>query len=334
MKILVLRLSSMGDVILVTSLFTYIKKHYPHAEIGFITNKLYSDLFVDDPRLSFIVPYLRGKEQDQFADIQSRSWDIGIDLQNNRRSKMIRRTYFPNVNFQIFKKLHLKRFLLISFRLNFYTSKSNVVERYIDTVRPIFKSQRESPPIKLYFNANIVKKIVFPEFENINKPILALFPFCAWKNKQWLLSSYAEVGSYFLKKNWNILILGGPDDKREAEKLKNLIGQDCLSLAGKLNLYKIGSILKLCKLALGNDTGLSHLARSCGVKIGIIYGATTHHFGFYPFGKPPFKIFQSQIFCRPCHPHGGDFCWRIFRPCLKNLKARCVIKGLEELLKE
>jgi heptosyltransferase-2 len=84
-------------------------------------------------------------------------------------------------------------------------------------------------------------------------------------------------------------------------------------------------------LALGNDTGLVHLARACGVKTGVIFGPTARQFGFYPYGEPPFAVFEQNLACRPCHAHGGNVCLRLNRACTRSIGFKQVIRGLEEL---
>ena len=185
--------------------------------------------------------------------------------------------------------------------------------------------------ISLYCNDDKVQEHEI--FQDKNSEVIALFPFSAWKNKEWPAASFAEVGRHFSENNWRVAIFGGPEDVAKAEKLKNEIGGNCYSFAGSLNLYAIGCFLSQCTLALGGDTGLSHLARACGAKTGIIYGATSRHFGFFPYGDPSYKIFESEQFCRPCHLHGGNICWRMSRPCLGAIKENEVVMGLEKLLK-
>lgn len=322
----------MGDVILVAPLFSYLKERYPEAELFFVTNSLYQDFFKDDPRLNTVISYTRQREKLIFSELSEQRWDIHIDLQNNRRSKNIRKKYFGGVKQVTFNKLHIKRFILLYFRVNFYDRQSSVVERYIKAFDRIAGSDIELPSVKLTFkNDKSGRAFIEDEIGSEKKPILALFPFSSWGNKQWHLSSFAEVGKSFSGRGWNIVILGGPEDREGGKKLEGSIGDNCRSFAGDISLYDAGGILKSCKLALGNDTGLSHLARACGVKTGIIYGSTTWHFGFFPYGDPPYKVFQAPVFCRPCHPHGGNFCWRFSRPCLTNIQVDCVIEGMEEL---
>jgi len=128
------------------------------------------------------------------------------------------------------------------------------------------------------------------------RPLIAILPFSAWKNKEWSRDSFCTVGRYFLAKGWDVAIFGGPEDRQTAIDMQMKIGQRCKALAGQLSLYECACILKQASLAVGNDTGLSHLARACEVKTGMIFGSTTFHFGFFPFGDPPFKVFQTEYF--------------------------------------
>ena len=321
----------MGDVILSTPLLSLLKSNYPEAEIFLITGSVYAELFKDDPRLTYVISYCRSNGKEILSDLALKKWDLVIDLQNNRRSRYIRKKYFPKTASGAFNKLHLQRLLLLLLRLNFYGKLSSVAKRYIlaSGISPV--SDKDIPPVKIYCMNDKAKEHEI--FKDKMSPVIALFPFSAWQNKQWSMASYVAVGKHFSQKNWRISIFGGPKDAIRAEKLMDEIGGSCYSFAGSLSLFEISSFLKHCSLALGNDTGLSHLARACGVKTGIIYGATSSHFGFFPYGDPPFKIFESKQFCRPCHPHGGNICWLLSRPCLRKIKEDKVVEELEKLLK-
>ena len=160
---------------------------------------------------------------------------------------------------------------------------------------------------------------------------IALFPFSAWKNKEWPAEFFTFVGRYFAVKGWDVLVAGGPSDIAAADRMKNAVGERCVSTAGKLSLGETACLISQCNLALGNDTGLSHMARACGVKTGIIFGPTTRHFGFFPVGNPPFRVFEAAQFCRPCQAHGGNVCYLGTRMCLRKIRPEAVVAGLEEL---
>jgi heptosyltransferase-2 len=171
----------------------------------------------------------------------------------------------------------------------------------------------------------------FRGFLDSGAPVLALLPFSVWRNKRWPVERYRRVGERFIAKGWHVAILGSPDEKAEAEQLQKRLGPASLSCAGRLPLVESACVVSMCSLAVGNDTGLAHLARALSVKTGVVYGSTTRHFGFFPSGKPAFRVFESRRLCRPCHAHGGNLCVRLSRPCLADVGVDAVVEGLEEL---
>ena len=323
----------MGDVILVTSLFSYLKQRYPEGKIFFLTDALYAGLFKDDTRIFQVAGLEKNAPGSLPESLSGVVWDQIIDVQNNARSAAIRKRLAPCRVTGVLKKRHADRFFLLFGRVNRYPAGDHVALRYIRAASVGDSAfARRAPPVALPLREEESMAVYRSFFSNgVVRPTIALAPFSAWKNKEWPVEYFLTVGRYFQVKGWNVALLGGPEDAPGAEKLKTLIGGRCVSLAGRLSLYESACFLSACALALGNDSGLSHLARACGVKTGVIFGSTTFHFGFFPFGSPPYKVFQANIGCRPCHPHGGNFCWLATRPCLNRISPETVIKGLEQL---
>jgi|WetSurMetagenome_2_1015567.scaffolds.fasta_scaffold08805_7 heptosyltransferase II len=322
----------MGDVIIATSLFSYLKNVVSASNIHFLTDANYAGLFKNDPRLEAVVGAEKKLGPKTLGPVFDIHWDMVIDLQNNQRSRRVRKRLGETAKFGFFKKNHGERLLLLWARLNTYAPDDSVAKRYIKAAGFEKDGSFNVPPLRIYVDDEESKRICESLLNGAAlRPLIALMPFSTWKNKEWGRDAFSVVGRHFMDKGWDIAILGGPDDRQQALDLQKSIGPRCLALAGQLSLYQCACLLRRCSLALGNDTGLSHLARACGVKTGLIYGSTSSHFGFFPFGDPPFKIFQANIFCRPCHPHGGNFCFLGDRPCLKRIKPESVIQGLEEL---
>ena len=333
MNILVIRFTSMGDVILVTSLFSYLKQRYPDGKIFFLTDALYAGLFKDDTRIFQVAGLEKNASGSLPESLSGVVWDQIIDVQNNARSAAIRKSLAPCRVTGVLKKRHADRFFLLFGRVNRYPAGDHVALRYIHAASEGDSSPaRRAPPLALPLREEESMAVYRSFFSNgVVRPTIALAPFSAWKNKEWPRRKFIDVGQYFHAKGWNVAIVGGPDDSAAAQLLQEGIGIRCRALAGQLSLYENACFLKQCALMLGNDTGLSHLARACGVKTGVIFGSTTFHFGFFPFGSPPYKVFQANIGCRPCHPHGGNFCWLATRSCLNRISPETVIKGLEQL---
>lgn len=332
MEILVIRFSSMGDVICATPLFSFLKKKYPAASITFVTDTRYSGLFADDPRLTQVVGVGRENLR-KVPVVSSGPWDLIVDIQNNRRSRtMLAHTRDVKMRGR-FDKLHRERLLLLLFRTSLYPQNQNIITRYIKAAGHTV-SIRDLEPPRLFFG-DAAKKRAHTALAIkggwTRRPTIALFPFSAWKNKEWPREYFCEVGRYFCSRDWDVLIMGGQEDEGAAKKMRESIGGRSIALAGALSLTECGALLTGCRLALGNDTGLTHLARASGVKTGVIYGPTTRHLGFYPYGEPAFRVFEEKLFCRPCHAHGGNVCLRINRNCMKKISVGRVIDGLEEL---
>ncbi len=332
MKVLVIRLTSMGDVILAGSLLPLLKARHPGCEIHFLTDTRYRELFRDDSRLASVSGISQSGGDAVPEGLAALRWDLVVDLQNSPRSRRLRERFFAGAPTGSFDKLHRDRFLLLFLRVNRYERGDHVAARYAKAAGIADGGPGEVPPPSLEFRGDGegLKRALFAG-SRAGGPTLALAPFSAWKNKQWPSAAYASVGKHFAGKGWNVVVLGGPRDRDGALRLCRAIGEGCASCAGDRSLYDLGCLLARCDLALGNDTGLSHLARACGVRTGVVYGSTTWHFGFYPFGEPPFRVFETPLMCRPCHPHGGNVCWRLSRPCLQRVSAGRVIAGLEEL---
>lgn len=329
-KVLVIRFSSMGDVILVTSLFSALKRRFPDCDITFLTDSQYTELFSDDPRLFSVLGVSR-KQNVWGSELLEEKWDLVVDLQKNRRSQGLVSLLKHKNQVGMISKHHCKRVMLLLARMGKYSESDRVGVKYLNAAG-INDSNIEPDSCKLFFKSTLPNHVeLMIHTGEIIRPLIALIPFAAWKNKAWPEEYFVNVGRFFLVKGWDVCILGGPAERKKADALAELIGQRCFSLAGRLSLYDCGCFLKKCSLALGNDTGLSHLARACGVKTGVIYGPTTRHWGFFPWGEPPFKIFESSFFCRPCHAHGGNICL-LNKACLRKIRSGLVIKGLMELV--
>jgi heptosyltransferase-2 len=322
----------MGDVILATSVFTYLKEEYPESKIWFVTQQKYVELFSADTRLARVVAVQKGGEREAAQELSSVEWDRIIDLQNSPKSLSLRKGLLSKQPAAIFQKLHARRWALLLAGINLYKEGDHVIARYARAAGCSGQNGFSFPSASIILDKKKCEAVQQAASGSIVvRPMIALFPFSAWKNKEWPAGNYAFVGRYFSVKGWSVVIAGGPDDRAAAEALKGRIGGQCISTAGLLTLSETACLIARCRLALGNDTGLCHLARACGVKTGVIYGPTTSHFGFYPYGDPPFRVFEARQFCRPCHAHGGNICYTGSRQCLKKIRPETVIKGLEAL---
>ncbi len=317
----------MGDVILASAVFDLLTDRYPGAAVDYVVGEPYAPLFATDTRLAKVIPYSRSDPSAAVEACVAGQYDWVLDLQNNRRSsRLVRAADAPWVS--RFSKLRFERFLLLTFRYSRYDPADTVIARYLkaagwDNGGDEMYCPRVTPPAAAQLPGTIALDPA--------RPTLALLPFAAWRNKTWPLEYYREVGRRFIEKGWQTVVLGGPADRTDAQRLQRSLGDSCVSIAGLVPLDQSAAVLAGTRLAIGNDTGLTHLARAVGVKTVAIFGSTTWHFGFYPFGPPPFRVLEASLHCRPCHAHGGNWCYRLRRPCLRTITPDEAVAALEGL---
>jgi heptosyltransferase-2 len=321
-KILLIRFSSMGDVILITPLLSYIHTRHPDCSVSVVTYSLYASLFEDDDRVDRVYATDR-KLAGLDAALRSR-WDQVIDLQNSKRSRSLCRLLRPAPVFR-FRKLHWRRLALLLLRVNTYRNRHGVAGRYIEAFAQAPVESDAIPPLRLGALSDPI------DLPDSNRPALAIFPGAAWKNKRWPARYYAQISREFRDRGWQILIIGSDAEAALICTLAEDIGAHAYGYPGVFSLKKAAALLARCSLAAGNDTGLIHLARAAGTPTAIVYGSTTRHFGFFPYGHTPHAVLERKILCRPCHPHGGNLCLRGGRPCLTGIRPDCMIRALNSL---
>jgi ADP-heptose:LPS heptosyltransferase len=180
-----------------------------------------------------------------------KSWDLVIDLQNNRRSKRLLPLIKKKKKVGTFRKPYLKRVLRLIARIGKYSEEDMVVARYLAAAGIGYDVSRPQS-CRLFFKSSVMPEHIREQIYtgDIIRPIIALIPFAAWKNKEWPQERFVNVGKYFLVKGWDVCIMGGAQEMQKAEEMARQTGHRCFSLAGKLSLYECGCFLKKCSLAL------------------------------------------------------------------------------------
>lgn len=330
-RILLIRLSSLGDVVLATAVLDHLRRLFAQAEIVLLTRSLYAELFTDDPRVTEVVVFTDAREVT--SRLAKQSWEKIVDLQNNSLSRGICREIVGNkqIDVGVFDKRYLNRALLLFARFNSYDPTDSVARRYLEAADSGFGGVDVPEPSLILDDSRIPSLLPFSGDQQ-DRGILGFAPFAAWSNKEWPRERFSDVAAAFIQKGYSVIVFGGPEEQEDAFAFAHALGEMAVSVAGRCSLGEQAILMKTCSAFLGNDSGLVHVARSRGVPTGTIFGATTRHFGFFPYGGPPFRVFEAGARCRPCHPQGGNVCIRGNRICLKKISVEEVIQGMEQLL--
>lgn len=160
---------------------------------------------------------------------------------------------------------------------------------------------------------------------------VALFPGSVWETKKWPVNYYSELTQKLLSKNYQVYLMGGPDEASICQEiLKN--NPQAELLAGKMKLVESIDFLKTCDLIIGNDSSPSHLGASVGTPVVAIFGPTTLDLGFRPWNDQSVVIENRQLPCRPCGLHGHHKCPLGHHKCMKDITPDQVFHTVKEIL--
>jgi heptosyltransferase-2 len=182
-----------------------------------------------------------------------------------------------------------------------------------------------SPQVPPPFEFSLMK-----EKFHLAEKFVCLFPGSVWATKQWTESGYVELGRR-LSEKFQILVMGGPDEKELAARVAGQIPQ-AKNLAGHCELDETLTVLARAELVVTNDSAGQHLAALAGAKTVSIFGPTVLAFGFRPWNSRAIVVERLGLDCRPCGKHGPMKCPIGTHECMKSITADEVAQACERLL--
>jgi ADP-heptose:LPS heptosyltransferase len=298
MKVLVIRLSSLGDVILCTSVLPFLKRE--GFRVDFLTFKPFGEVLKGQPFVDRVIEVERGKLR-SFSSIRELSetlkgYDFAFDLHDVLRTKILRK-FLPFKTYVYDKKAFLRRLMVI-----FKPFKSKwlyVPELYAGALKKAGIEVKNPRPV-LFPDENLIEKFkrLIPE-----NPV-AVSPTARWEGKRYPLEKFVEVVRILKSEGFNPLIVGGKEGE-EVGKVFEKAG--ALNFCGKLSLKESLSLISLCKAVVSNDTAVTHMARALKVPVVSIFGPTHPAFGFAPFKDEGIAL-TLNLSCSPCSLHGKVRC--------------------------
>lgn len=321
-KVLIIRLSSLGDILLTTPFIRSLKNQYPKIEIDYIVREEYSDLLKLNPHLNKVFKFKR-EEKDNFttlADINKTKYDLIIDLQNNLRSKKILSDNNPQI--LRFSKNTWKKFLLVNFKINKLQNEPQIPVRYANTI-PNFKLDGKG--LDLFTHKTSGSKLI-----NKNN-LIGFCPGARHFTKRWLKEYFIELGNKLTKTGYTIVLFGGRIDKELCSEISKEIS-DSIDASNIDDILQTAADMKLCKAVVCNDSGLMHTASAVGTKVIAIFGSTVKEFGFTPYNCRNLILENNSLTCRPCSHIGRSSCPKKHFDCMKLIKPDFVFEKVISLI--
>jgi heptosyltransferase-2 len=335
-RILCIRLSAIGDVILASFLLRLLKNRFPKVEIDFLVKEHLTTLIQWNPRVDRVISFDPRKGTRELfhlvREIRIRQYDAVIDLQRNFRSALITLLSKSRKRFRS-QPFRWERFWMVHFHRNLYQEIKPVPLRYLEAVSS-WDVKDDGLGLELYLDSSAEQSVgnLFKASQiRENKEIVLLAPGAGRKTKRWPAERYGEVGDYFLKQGKRVVLIGGEKDRLCSEEVTQNMQSSALDFTGQLSLMETAALIEKSILLVTNDTGVMHMAAALNRNVVSIFGPTTRHFGFAPF-RCRSVIVEKEMPCRPCSYHGTEFCPKGHFRCMLDIDSGQVIRAAETLL--
>ncbi|MDG1136484.1 MAG: glycosyltransferase family 9 protein [Bacteroidales bacterium] len=326
-KILLIRFSSIGDIVLTSSVIRCINNQ-SDFEIHALTKIQNKDLFSNNPRISKVYSF-KDSTNEVIQHIRGEGYDYIIDLQKNFRSLKLRKKL--RIKSYSFPKVNMEKWLIVNFGINILP-KVHVVDRYFKAVEPL-GIKNDNKGLEYYIPAE--DKII-PESIGIHlKDGYIAFVIGGQHTTKILPPN--KVVDIISKLKLPVVLVGGPNDFIRGEAIiKMLPDMDVLNLCGKFNLNQSASMIKSSSVVMTNDTGLMHIAAAFEKPVVSFWGNTIPEFGMYPYLPSNEKLsFISEVknlSCRPCSKIGFKKCPKKHFKCMKNQDVSSIIESTNMLI--
>ncbi len=297
-KILMIRLSSIGDIVLTTPVIRCLKKQLPHVEIHYLTKFANKSVVENNPYISRVY-LLKDSLDETIRDLKKENYDYIVDLHKNLRSFRIKMAL--QKRYGTFSKLNVRKWWYVKTKKTSLMPPIHIVDRYFEAVKSL--SVTNDMEGLDFFEKN--EDIMTP-----NGDYMVIVCGAKHATKQIPISKIAFLTEQI---QGNILLLGDAWDRERIQDSEIAFGAHVYNLCGETTLNQSALYVKNAKLIITPDTGFMHIAAAYRKKMFVIWGNTTPQLGMYPYmPNCEEKLYENvevrDLSCRPCSKLGYTSC--------------------------
>ncbi|MCE2401900.1 glycosyltransferase family 9 protein [Candidatus Poribacteria bacterium] len=298
-RILLIRLSSLGDVVLTTPAIRAIRAHFPNAYIAMLVAKQSADVLRQNPHLNEIIQFNRfAKDKDTgemlriIRILRQRKFGLTFDFQRKFRTELL--MFLSGASERVGKGR------LCTTRVPERDNK-HATEHYFDLLHAT-GIPAENRQLELFLTES-ERADVYHAFEEAGiaemQLKVGLFPGAGWKLREWMPERFAAIGDKLVRHfNAQVIIFGGPKEVDLVHTVSKLMNEPATPFAGKLHIRQLAACIERCNLFLTNDTGPMHIAAAVRTPTVALFGPG-NHIRFQPFGNLH-TIIRYDVPCSPC----------------------------------
>jgi ADP-heptose:LPS heptosyltransferase len=300
-KILIIRFSSIGDIVLTTPVIRCLKQQLPLVKVYYLTKSGFRQVLENNPYIDCTITFDKSLSEVK-KQLITEDFDLIIDLHHNLSTLKVKN--WLKVPSYSFPKLNVEKWLLVNLKLN-KLPNTHIVDRYLETTKSLeiindqkgldyFIPKEDVVDIKeelpTDFHAGYVGLVIGAQHFTKRLPNKKLIELCSIIDKP-------------------VVLMGGPMDKAVADEILQNSDGVIFNSCGLFNLNQSASLVKQAKVVVSHDTGLMHIAAAFNKPIISIWGNTVPEFGMYPYKVTnEFRSEIKELACRPCSKIGHNKC--------------------------
>jgi heptosyltransferase-2 len=315
MKILVIRFSSMGDIIYTTPIVRCLKTQLPDAEVHFITKPAFRYIYDHNLYLDKLL-LLKPRLSETIDEIKAEKYDLIIDLHSNLRTSLIK--FLTGIRSSTYKKQRIRKWLSLKFNLKLI-EPVHLVERYIKTVS-FLGVKNDGKPIDYYLKADHQLSDLLPHSyqQGYVAFVIGATHFTKRMPNEKIINIIRQI-------NYPVVLLGGQDVKANGDIIKEALNDNVYNACGITSLDESVFLVSKANSVLGFDTGLTHIAEAFDVPIASIWGGTIPELlGVQPYMVQKSLVVGIELSCRPCSKFGLEKCPLGHFKCMNDIPENIV----------
>ncbi len=329
-RILLIRFSSLGDLVLLSALVEAIAVTYPGYELHLATKEQYDEIFESNGNIARIHSLPISAGIGELLGLRKRlaaeRFDIIIDAHNVIRSNFLYRTLRAGRKVQLGKD-QVRKLSLIRAGKDLYRDTVSMKDRYLGLIGALGEeipdvSTRLDPPPE----AEAAVDRLFRENGLTGHQVVALAPGARWETKRWPAERFSSLAD---RLGCGVLIIGAASEKDICRIAASSDGS--VNACGRLSLMETASALKKASVLVSNDSAPLHMAEAVGTPVVALFGPTVRQFGYYPLLDASI-VLEKDLECRPCSRNGARPCHIENRDCLDTIDTDEVVSAIDQVL--
>jgi ADP-heptose:LPS heptosyltransferase len=333
MKLLIIRFSSIGDIVLTTPVIRCLKQQVPDAEVHFLTKESFHPVVEHNPNIDKIHVLAHSWDL-MIHELKLEEYDHVIDLHHNVRTLRVKQAL--GKPFHSFNKLNIQKYIYVNLKWNIMPDV-HIVDRYMKTLESFGVTNDGGGLDYFISDREETKRQDIPASHHAGYVSIAIG--AAHNTKKYPVHKLKELCKQL---GHPIILLGGKDDKENASEIASVDPIKVYNACGKFSINESADLVRKSKLVVSNDTGLMHIAAAYKRPVISLWGNTVPSFGMYPYygenflsaqKKQPYDILQvNKLRCRPCSKIGYDKCPRGHFKCMENIEVSEVLAAIRARL--